>query len=310
MQSRRRLRRGPAGQRRQRSCPQAMHRVVHCLWTTSPRRLRRRPRRCPIAMHGRPGWASVVPKRHARRAVTRSLLKRQVRAAVDRVAGLPQEAAASALPKSPGEPRRPAGAGLYGGLWIVRLRAPFDRLAFPSAASQALRGVVRAELDGLLAAALLRCAGGGGGAARPASRRGGRAARVFNAHRPEREPSAARPADVLVHARLAATRPDRPRPRLPAAAQPVAGHAMPVRADLLALCARPRSRRTARRPAATWRRAGCCAAIRGATAASTRCRRSRRRRSRRAAPAAADGAHGGTVALPPLMILPTLRNPS
>lgn len=73
---------------------------------------------------------AVVPKRHARRAVTRSMLKRQIRAAV---------LARRAL--------------LPAGLWIVRLRAGFDRTLFPSAASGALREVVRQELDGLL----LRC---------------------------------------------------------------------------------------------------------------------------------------------------------
>ena len=71
---------------------------------------------------------AVVPKRHARRAVTRSLLKRQIRA-------------------------RPSGmrAGWRRGLWLVRLRAPFDRARFASAASPALRAAARAELDALLA---------------------------------------------------------------------------------------------------------------------------------------------------------------
>jgi ribonuclease P protein component len=73
---------------------------------------------------------AVVPKRHARRAVTRSLLKRQIRAAVERHA-----------------------ARLAPGLWVVRLRAPFDRSQFPSAASDALRALARQELDGLLARA-------------------------------------------------------------------------------------------------------------------------------------------------------------
>ena len=72
----------------------------------------------------------VVPKRHARRAVTRSLLKRQIYAAGGRhVAALPS------------------------GLWIVRLRAPFERERFTSAASRALRDAARAELDELLLAA-------------------------------------------------------------------------------------------------------------------------------------------------------------
>lgn len=70
---------------------------------------------------------AVVPKKHARRAVTRSLLKRQIRSLA--VAHAPRLAA---------------------GLWVVRLRAPFDRAQYPSAASVALQKVVRAELDGLM----------------------------------------------------------------------------------------------------------------------------------------------------------------
>jgi len=78
------------------------------------------------------GWwlGAVVPKRHARRAVTRSLLKRQIRAAVERHA-----------------------LSLPAGLWVVRLRAPFDRTAFASAASTALRAAARNELDLVLARA-------------------------------------------------------------------------------------------------------------------------------------------------------------
>lgn len=78
---------------------------------------------------------AVVPKRHARRSVTRSLLKRQIRGAVQRHA-----------------------EGLAAGLWIVRLRAPFDRAQFPSAASDALRAAARVELDTLLARAARRAA--------------------------------------------------------------------------------------------------------------------------------------------------------
>src|ERR1035441_1694092 len=73
---------------------------------------------------------AVVPKRHARRAVTRSLLKRLIYAAGER------HVAALAL-----------------GLWIVRVRRPFDRVAFPSAASMALRAAARNELDSLFRAA-------------------------------------------------------------------------------------------------------------------------------------------------------------
>ena len=64
----------------------------------------------------------VVPKRHARRAVTRVLLKRQIRQIFGEAEGLPP------------------------GLWVVRLRAPFDVRQFPSASSDALRAAARAEL--------------------------------------------------------------------------------------------------------------------------------------------------------------------
>jgi len=73
---------------------------------------------------------AVVPKRHARRAVTRSLIKRQIYAAAERHRGR-----------------------LGPGLWIVRLRSPFDRTHFVSAASQALRDDARRELESLLDAA-------------------------------------------------------------------------------------------------------------------------------------------------------------
>jgi ribonuclease P protein component len=72
----------------------------------------------------------VVPKRHARRAVTRSLLKRQIRMALRRHAH-----------------RLPAG------LWLVRLRGPFAPKQFPSAASEALRSAARDELEQLLSRA-------------------------------------------------------------------------------------------------------------------------------------------------------------
>jgi ribonuclease P protein component len=78
---------------------------------------------------------AVLPKRHARRAVTRSLLKRQIRAALSRAPHVP------------------------GGLWVVRLRAPFPREHFPSAASPALAGAARSELDTVLADAVRRAGG-------------------------------------------------------------------------------------------------------------------------------------------------------
>jgi ribonuclease P protein component len=68
----------------------------------------------------------VVPKKHARRAVTRTLVKRQIR----NVAA----ACAEQLPH---------------GLWVVRQRAPFDVKQFPSAASDALKEAARSELRAL-----------------------------------------------------------------------------------------------------------------------------------------------------------------
>ncbi len=83
----------------------------------------------PVDISSEAHWIGcVVPKRHARRAVTRNLVKRQVRAALQRRLG--------ELPP---------------GLWLVRLRQPFPVAEFPSAASPALAGAVRAELDALLA---------------------------------------------------------------------------------------------------------------------------------------------------------------
>ncbi|MCU0769107.1 MAG: ribonuclease P protein component [Burkholderiaceae bacterium] len=70
----------------------------------------------------------MLPKRHAALAVTRNLLRRQVRAAVVR-----------------------HEARLAPGLWLVRLRRPFARADFPSAASQTLRRVAASELDQLFA---------------------------------------------------------------------------------------------------------------------------------------------------------------
>lgn len=88
---------------------------------------------------------AVVPKRHARRAVTRSLIKREIRAAAAR-----QGAA--------GKP------GLAAGIWVVRLRAAFDRAQFVSAASAALRKAARGELDAVFDDAPRGRPGAGGSA--------------------------------------------------------------------------------------------------------------------------------------------------
>ncbi len=79
------------------------------------------------------GLALVVPKRHAKRAATRNLIKRQMREALRRHL-----------------------AGWAGCQILIRQRAPFERKQFPSAASDALRVVARAELDLLFAQAAAR----------------------------------------------------------------------------------------------------------------------------------------------------------
>lgn len=69
----------------------------------------------------------VVPKRHARKAVARNLLRRQIRGAIER-----------------------HHASLEHGMWLVRLRAQFDPRTFSSAAPAQLRQAARAELDSLM----------------------------------------------------------------------------------------------------------------------------------------------------------------
>lgn len=89
---------------------------------------------CPPSVDELPtGWwlGTVVPKRHARRSVTRNLIKRQMREVMKAVA--PQ------LPQ---------------GLWVLRLKSVFDPKQFPSPASLPLRQAAREEIALLLARAL------------------------------------------------------------------------------------------------------------------------------------------------------------
>ena len=84
----------------------------------------------PVGSVPTPQWlGAVVPKRLARRAVTRALLKRQIYAV--------------------GERHRDR---LAEGVWIVRQRAGFDRALFPSASSEALKRTARTELEALFQA--------------------------------------------------------------------------------------------------------------------------------------------------------------
>jgi ribonuclease P protein component len=70
---------------------------------------------------------AMVPKRWARRAVTRNAIKRQIYTV--------SAAAAESLPRA---------------AHVVRLRAAFDRKQFVSASSDKLKAAVRAELQQLL----------------------------------------------------------------------------------------------------------------------------------------------------------------
>ena len=66
---------------------------------------------------------------------------------------------------SPDETVADETAALRAGLWVVRLRAPFDRLKYPSAASDALRVAAHAELDAVLRRAARKALSPGGGRA-------------------------------------------------------------------------------------------------------------------------------------------------
>jgi len=99
----------------------------------------------PQALFAVPGLAypqvwmgPLVPKRWAKRSVTRHAIKRQVYAVADACA--PQLQAV------------PAAA------YVVRLRAGFDRKQFTSACSDTLKAAVRAELQQLFAYAMRRAA--------------------------------------------------------------------------------------------------------------------------------------------------------
>jgi ribonuclease P protein component len=78
-----------------------------------------------------PWIGAMVPKRWARRAVTRNLIKRQIYSHA--------EQHASALPAH---------------AYLVRLRSAFDRVQFASSASDALRVAVRREIEQLFSKVL------------------------------------------------------------------------------------------------------------------------------------------------------------
>jgi ribonuclease P protein component len=108
----------------------ALHRLelgaADAVQSTEPEAARPRPLFVP-----RDAWiGALIPKRWAKRAVTRNAIKRQI------------YNVSQAL-----EPPLPAAAH------VVRLRAGFDRQQFECATSQALKRAVRGELQELFARA-------------------------------------------------------------------------------------------------------------------------------------------------------------
>ncbi len=95
----------------------------------------------------------VVPKKMARRSVTRQLIKRQARELFRLHA--PALEAAGWLHDA-----QPVGD------WVVRLKAPYAKADWPSAASDLLKAAVRDEL----LAVLEQCIRGGKGARRPGNK--------------------------------------------------------------------------------------------------------------------------------------------
>ena len=80
-----------------------------------------------LFLEGAERFGALIPKRWAKKAVTRNLIRRQIRETVRTQAHLPAT------------------------VFVVRLKAEFDRRRFLSASSQALQKTVRAELKQLFA---------------------------------------------------------------------------------------------------------------------------------------------------------------
>lgn len=102
-----------------------------------------------------PAIGVVLPKRWAKRAVTRNLIRRQIYALASEVL-CPRAGAAPSLSAAAPLSSAPSFSALPPAHYVVRLRAAFAPAQFVSAASSALRQAVRAELVALFAAATQR----------------------------------------------------------------------------------------------------------------------------------------------------------
>jgi ribonuclease P protein component len=130
------------------SCAQSIHFAIHFLSLKpslkTPLRFRDSVTAFNQADQNQIWLGLVVPKRHAKRSSTRNLLKRQIRQAV-RCWNWP---ALDGLIKS--------NVCLPKGMWVIRLRAPFDQKKYFSATSNELRKVAGQELNFLLEQAVRR----------------------------------------------------------------------------------------------------------------------------------------------------------
>jgi ribonuclease P protein component len=113
----------------------ALHALIWPAPTAVPANQSSEPRARPLFPTSGMWLGAMVPKRWARRAVTRNTIKRQIYALA------PQY-----------ETRLPCAA------YVVRLRSTFDRKQFVSATSEPLRQAVRAELELLFRQAARRAA--------------------------------------------------------------------------------------------------------------------------------------------------------
>lgn len=123
-----------------------LHFALHALWAcaSSPELSTALPVQAEGAVDDLSGACRlglVLPKKQARRSVTRSLIRHQAREAVRRHG---PRAGDVLLNQSTGDARRLTG-------WVLRLTRGFDRQTYPSAASGALNEAVRLELDELWA---------------------------------------------------------------------------------------------------------------------------------------------------------------
>ena len=116
-----------------RPCARSEHFLLHCAPASGPGELSTAVTYKSEHDVDEPRLGLVVPKRHARRAVTRNLIKRQGRCAFVQHA-----------------PR------LGPGHWLLRLRSPYAIERYPSAASAALKSAVRGELQALFEHAATR----------------------------------------------------------------------------------------------------------------------------------------------------------